>query len=197
MRKLPLRDPRLLIGILLVGGGGVLGGVLLGGDDSVSVAQVSSNVAAGESLEGKVTYVEIPRGSSGSSLQREDVDETAQVRRTLLSGEFVSESDLAADPEPNAVDVRLPLAQTPASSISIGDEVTLWRVNGATTPGSGPGAENMGVAILVAVGDPDGLSNQYTAEVRMDEEDVGDVLAALGAADSFVLVAHRYAGDGK
>lgn len=153
------RQPRLVLGVLLVAASMVLGGrVLAGLDDSVLVWQVESPARAGSSMSGiEVRAVSVrfdDADTEAAYLSAEQpVPTDAVVARPVAAGQLLAVADVV--PADGRAAAQLPL-DVPAGSLpldlAVGDRVDVWVVPGlADADGSAviPGQPVRGEAVRV------------------------------------------------
>jgi len=194
LRVQPWRDPRLLLGVLLVLGSAVGGARLVASyDDSERFWMLRSDVAAGDPVTREaltVTDVRID-GATAAGYLRADQEFPAEL------GELVWAHDLAAgallaetalQPDATSGGVELPLAVTSGafpSDLARGDHVDVWVGPG---PGGDAGAEAVRVleasTVLDAGSTGAGGEGALGRTVLVDAGDVpldGDDLGTVSA----------------
>lgn len=198
------RDPRLVVGVLLVCLSVVLGAQLLSaGDDVTPVWAVRDSVAAGETLSpddlrpAGVRFAEV--GDAARYVTATDpVAEGTVVTRDLAAGELVPLAALAAGDEPALLEVPLavPGGGVPAG-LAAGDRVDVWTVPLARAAERAPRAAQALTSVPVlrlggdggvgGVGGPDA-----TRQVVVGVEDSADLTGTLGQlADAHVVLVRR------
>lgn len=188
-----LADPRLLLGVLLVTGGGVAGSILFGGDTTVPLARMATNVAAGSEVNSHhVEVVLVPESIAENYVRAEEIPQGARAEHSLAQGDFLAVSDLTLADD-GGVDVYLPLLVQPANSLRVGDTVQVWRIS--RTAAGQPSQEPVLLvedAIVVAMSDGEQyMDGSSAAQVRVDSDDVSEILEVLGTQDGFAIVSAR------
>lgn len=196
LTRVPWKDPRLAAGVLLVLGGGLAGGLILSGDDTVPVLRAKSTIAEGTALTtGDFVVVDVPASVAGPHVRAASLPSDVVAAHSIADGELLSPSDLAAAESAKKVDLAIPLTVTPASGLRPGATVELWRVS-VEAPGGKEAAATVLAkeAVLLDVERGDGMfAGDVTAQVRVDPDDVESILAVLGTKDGFAIVD----GDGR
>ncbi|WP_300047761.1 hypothetical protein [Trueperella sp.] len=83
--------------------------------------------------------------------------------------------------------MTIPLIVAPASSVAVGSQVDVWRVQNATI-NTAPGARLIAQgAVLVSV-EAGGVGAQATAQIRVEPADVPGILEVLGTQDGLAIV---------
>ncbi|MFY9262685.1 MAG: hypothetical protein GX483_08545 [Actinomycetaceae bacterium] len=184
-----VRDPRLLFGMILIIGGGILGALILGGQEEVAVLRAGSDIAQGEPIaQADVESVYIPVGLAQDLMKPEDLaNNDAVALRSLGSGELIRRDALGV--LDSGVVITIGVVTAPASELTTGSHIDIWRIESATIQGEASARVIAQDAILVREIEQSGYSDGlHYVEVRVDGDDVGSVLEVLGANDSFAIV---------
>lgn len=184
-------DPRFVGGVFLIVLSVVLAVVVLrSATAGVAVYQARSDLAAGERVSAGDFVVVDARVPEGVYVASGSLPPKGELTRSVGRGELlpVSAIGAAGDRHP----LVLTLAQPLASSVRVGDRITLWAApgrDGAGGPQEGPrvlSREAIYVAkaatTTVSVGGPQ-------IEVRVPEVDLPAVVAAVGEQTPIVAVA--------
>lgn len=199
LRRPGLRDPRLLLGLVLVAGSVALGSwAVSAAARTVPVYAALRTVVPGEPLD--VGGLEVREVTLGLSLDayltaEEGLPDDLVVLRTIGAGELVPRSAVA---EAAAVELR-PVAISPDGALPRGVEpgstVDLWFVPEPADQGAGqtdaPAPYELAAGLTVAeVSEPTGAFSTaaVTVQVLVPLEDLADVLAALAAEGSVAVV---------
>ena len=200
LRLRPWRDPRLVLGVLLVLAATVLGARLAAaGDDSVEYWAVRSAVTAGDDVSQAVLEPVRVRltGSAGDTYVRADEEFSAPLddlvwAHALAPGSLVSKQALVA--RAGVARAQLPLSVTQGSApadLARGDLVDVWVGPG---PGDEAGAEAVRVLTSVRVlqsGDEAAAASGSLAQtvlVDVDGERLGTGVVGTVAAGHVTLV---------
>lgn len=193
------RDPRLLIGIVLVAGSVALGSwVFATADRTTPVYAADGPLVAGDPVTpDSVTVRHVRLGESGGAYLPADVvlPDGLVALRTVGDGELVP---VAAVVDGGELDVR-PVAVHPDGPVSSrvveGTSVDLWSVPDGPAHGSdppGPAPRQLAAGLVVAeVSEPSGafsVSGGATVHVLVPLDDLADVLAALAGDGSVEVV---------
>lgn len=195
------RDPRLGVGVLLVAVSVALGGwVFAQADKTVPVYQVKEPVAVGEALkDAPLELINVNlSGMYSSYLTAEDVDELAIGEsesvfiRAVPAGELLPRSALGSSSDlqlrPVSINVTNP---TP---LEVGSVADLWVMVEDVTGREVSEPELVASGLHVrGVEDDESLfaaASGNVVHVLVPEDDVGQVLAALGSKSSVTLVPH-------
>lgn len=200
LRIRPWRDPRLLIGLLLVLGATILGARLAAAsDDTVEYWSVRSTVAPGDPVSRdalQATRVRLSSGSKGNYLRTDE--EFAAPLDELVWAHGVSEGSLVDKdslvPRSSTTRSQLPLSVADGAApgdLDRGDLVDVW-------VGPGPGDEPTGKAKLVLEsvrviesGDDAAALNGSLAQtvlVDVDQSQLGGSVVSTVAAGHVTLV---------
>lgn len=197
LRRPGWRDPRLLLGVVLVAASVALGSWLVASAGrTVPVYAADVALVAGDVLDTDALVVREVRlaGSEGAYLSAAGPPpEGLVVVRTVGAGELVP---LAATAERSALDLR-PVAITPSGPLSrsvvAGASVDLWFVPAEDASAASPSTpRQLAEALAVAeVSEPTGtfaVGSGRTVHVLVPVADLPDVLAALAAEGSVEVV---------
>ncbi|WP_402466648.1 CpaB family protein [Isoptericola aurantiacus] len=198
LRRPTWRDPRLVVGVVLVAVSVALGSwVVSAADRTVGVYVAAGTLTPGEPVdEGRLRVVDVNLGVEADGYLRADAGLPADqvALRVVPEGELVAATALG---DAAAVDVRsvaVPVSAGISDRLHAGSVVDLWFVP-EQSPGSG--ADDPEPAPLVAgvvvedVDAADGglvVSQQGTLHVLVGDGDLPAVLAALGADGSVAVV---------
>jgi hypothetical protein len=198
------RNPRLLLGIVLVAGSVVLGARLLAAaDDTVAVWAVAADLPTGASVgEGDLERREVrfpdDATADGYVSAEERVPDDATLNRDVSAGELLPRSALAADPGEDLVEVPVSVVSDDLpATVRQGSVVDVW-----VTPkvSSVAGSKVKAVPVLsdvVVVAVPRtsaGLAPQTTRQVivGVPADRAGELGFALGGmADGRVVIARK------
>lgn len=197
------RNPRLLLGIILVAGSVVLGArVLAVADDSVGVWALASDLPAGAVLEAndlERRQVRFPDAETADRYlaARDNVPSGATLDRPVAAGELLPRSAFVERPGPELVEVPVSvLSDDLPTTVRQGSVVDVWVAPKVTTTGQPVKA----VAVLtdvVVVAVPrrtEGLGPQTTRQVIVGvpaarSRDLGPALG--GMADGRIVIARK------
>ena len=195
------RNPRLLLGLVLVAGSVVLGARLIAGaDDSVGVWALERDlpsgapVTSGDLVRRQVRFAEATTADRYLSAER-DLPSGATLERPLSAGELVPRAALATGDRPDLVEVPVSLAadDLPAT-VGQGSVVDVWVSPRAATTGTGRPTATQVLDDVVVVAVPrrsDSLAPQATRQVIVGTPAGGtaDLGAALGGmSDGRVVI---------
>lgn len=185
------RDPRLVVGVLIVAGCVLLGArVLAGADDTVAVWSVRTDLPAGSRISGDdLAAVHVRIGGSGA--ERYLLAETAPAPGSTLvrdvdAGELLPRSAVAASGAPAHLEVPLSVAPDDVpGSVRPGAIVDVWVTPTVAGPDDPSPRARLALADVVVVAVPsagDSLAPSTTRQVivGVDESRSGEVAEALG-----------------
>lgn len=201
------RDPRLVLGVVIVAGCVLLGArILAGADDTVAVWSVRHDVARGASIErDDVAVVRVHFVGSGSERYLPATDDLAPgtvATHDVAAGELLPRSAITTAAASNLVEVPLSVApdDLPAS-VRRGATVDVWVTPkvGATSDG-GPPRARLALDDVVVVEVPaggDSLAPQTTRQVivGVDDARTSDLAEALGMVADGRVVLTRQSGS--
>lgn len=187
------RDPRLLLGLVLVAASVALGsGLVAAAGRTVPVYAAAGPLVAGEPVTAEaLTVRDVRLGDLGDTYlsAAEDLPADLVAVRTVGEGELVPLSALATTPD---LDLR-PVALTPSgvlsSAVTEGARVDLWFVpevpagqEGAVAPEPRQLAAGLTVAEVSEAGGAFAVGGPgATVHVLVPQDELGAVLAALGS----------------
>lgn len=183
-----LLDPRFLLGLTLILGGGTVISVLLGDSNRIILSQVTNDIPLGYPVTSNdIVAVEMPANVAEAYLPYSDVGTGEVAQRTLRAGQLLLPADLG--PAVSGVVVRVPLIVAPASSLRVGDYVSLWHIAEASVSLDSHARVISEDAVIVGITEDQALVDSgISAELRIAETDVEAVLAVLGTQDGFAIV---------
>ncbi|ANC32892.1 SAF domain-containing protein [Isoptericola dokdonensis] len=197
LRRPTWRDPRLVVGLLLVATSVALGSwVVSGADRTVPVYAAAATLTPGEPVgPDSLRVVDVNLGDEQDVYLRADAGppEGRVALRVVDEGELVA---VAALGDAAAVDVRsvaVPVASGLSERIRAGAAVDLWFVpSPGGEAGSGPDPVPVVEGVVVEQVDvaESGLvvSDQGTLHVLVPQDDLPGVLSALGADGAVAVV---------
>lgn len=197
------RDPRLVVGVVIVAGCVLLGArVLAGADDTVAVWSARSDLPAGSRLFGDdLTAVQVR--IAGSSADRYLLAETALAPGSTLvrevdAGELLPRAAVASSGAPAHLEVPLSVAPDDVpGSVRPGTIVDVWVTPKAAGPNGHSPRARLALEDVVVVAVPsagDSLAPRTTRQVivGVDESRSGEVAEALGLmADGRIVLIGR------
>ncbi|USR79666.1 SAF domain-containing protein [Arcanobacterium pinnipediorum] len=180
------RDPRILLGTVLVLGGGVVGGLLAQPTQSVYVPQASVHIAAGDHLTAEqFTFVEMPQDLAASYVHGSHIPQGSFAQRALAPGEFLPKATIGTAKEGNTI--ALSLAAPVSSDLKPGQEVTIWRIPHHYDGQASIVAQH---ALFVLVHETRAMTDgRPIVDVRLNDAGIAGVITALGNGDEFIIVA--------
>jgi hypothetical protein len=198
------RNPRLLLGVVLVAGSVVLGARLLASaDDTVGVWAVARDLPAGAAIDDsdlERRQVRFPDAETadGYLASQDDLPAGAALNRPVSAGELLPRSALAEESQPDLVEVPVSvLSDDLPATVRQGSVVDVWVAPKVSSVGA---AEVKAVPVLtdvVVVAVPhtsQGLAPQTNRQVivGVPAERAGDLGTALGGmSDGRVIVARK------
>lgn len=179
------RDPRLLLGMVLVIGGGTAGALLMSKPDSVLVPQATTDVAAGDTLDkNNFTLIQMPRDIAHSYVHGLDFAPGSITQRSLSAGEFLPEN--AVGKKNVGIDIAVPVAVPQSSALKPGTTINVWRVPRDKDAHSEIIARD---AIFVGVEERKVIADgKKFVNIRVNSGGVANIVEALGRGDGFVVV---------
>jgi hypothetical protein len=200
------RDPRLLVGVVIVAVCVLLGArVLAGADDTVAVWSVRHDVPMGSALQRdhvEAVRVHFTDGGADRYLPASSVlPAGTTVSREVLAGELLPRSALAGEPVVDLVEVPLSVApdDLPAS-VRRGATVDVWVTPAVPATGEERARARLALDDVVVVAVPsssDSLAPRTTQQVivGVEEARTGDLADALGMMADGRIVLTRRAGS--
>jgi hypothetical protein len=189
------RDPRLLIGILIVAASVVAGARLLASaDDSVSVWSVAADMGAGDTVTSDDLVARRVRFAEGGDLDHyfgsdAAVPEGLQLLRGIGAGELLPRTAVGTPDESGLLQVPIAVdAEQVPPTVAAGSTVDIYLV---PTAGSDCGSACSGGPVLtgVTVVDASAIDEGFAATgkrqlvVGVEAEDASRFFKALGAGD--------------
>jgi hypothetical protein len=199
LRLRPWRDPRLILGVLLVLGATVLGGRLAAaGDDRVEYWSVRAGAAPGDAVSRddlRPAKVRLPGGAAGNYIRTDEefdapLDELVWAH-PLAAGSLVGKESLVARSDATRGELPLTVTQGAApSDLAKGDVVDVWVGPG---PGDEPGDAVRvleGVRVLGSGGEAAAVGGglSQTVLVDVDESQLGTEVVSSVATKHVTLV---------
>jgi hypothetical protein len=197
LRRPTWRDPRLVVGLLLVASSVALGAwVVSGADRTVPGYAAAATLTPGEQVgPDSLRVVDVNLGDQQDAYLRADAGppEGRVALRVVEEGELVASAALG---DAGSVDVRsvaVPVASGLSERIRPGASVDLWFVpasGGDPDPGPDPAPVVEGVVVEQVDVAESGLvvSDQGTLHVLVPDGDLPGVLSALGADGTVAVV---------
>jgi Flp pilus assembly protein CpaB len=197
------RDPRLLVGVVLVAGSGLLGATLLSDDATVAVWATRDAVAAGEPVRADALVRREVRFADQADADRyvsagDPLPGGATLSRDVGRGELLPRAAIAPDPEAPAVEVPLRVAvEALPATVRTGSVVDVWVTpspDRATATGPEPAAQlvlrDVRVLAVSRGGGALGAAAERQVIVGLDETEEVDLAGALAdmARGDVVLV---------
>jgi hypothetical protein len=197
------RDPRLLVGVVLVAGSGLLGATLLSDDATVAVWATRDAVAAGEPVRADALVRREVRFADQADADRyvsagDPLPAGATLSRDVGRGELLPRAAIAPDPEAPAVEVPLRVAvEALPATVRTGSVVDVWVTpspDRATATGPEPAAQlvlrDVRVLAVSRGGGALGAAAERQVIVGLDETEEVDLPGALAdmARGDVVLV---------
>lgn len=204
LRRPTWRDPRLLVGVVVVALSVALGSWAVsaaGRTDAVYAAEgvlTPGDVLTGDDL--RTVEVRLGGGTDGYLLVSDGLPEDAVVLRTVEPGEFVPASALGAGEDLAVRAVAVPVASGLSDRIVAGADVDLWHVPPAPGTAAGaqpapePAAQPVPLVEGVTVAQVDEEAGTFvaggpvTVHVLVAEEDLPAVLGAVAGEGSIAVV---------
>jgi Flp pilus assembly protein CpaB len=197
------RDPRLLVGVVLVAGSGLLGATLLSDDATVAVWATRDAVAAGEPVRADALVRREVRFADQADADRyvsagDPLPTGATLSRDVGLGELLPRAAIAPDPEAPAVEVPLRVAvEALPATVRTGSVVDVWVTpspDRATATGPEPAAKlvlrDVRVLAVSRGGGALGAAAERQVIVGLDETEEVDLPGTLAdmARGDVVLV---------
>lgn len=195
VRRPSWRDPRLLVGLVLVLGATALGGLLVArADDTVPVLAAGATLVRGDSLQQsdlQVVRVRLADVGPAYLAAGEELPADAVALRTVPVGELVPASAVGAADELDSRPVSLPWQGPRPEGLQRGAAVDLWVTPREDTSSFGDPALLVEAADVFAVVEGStglGSTGGTQVQVMLEPEGVQELLAALAAEDRIDLV---------
>lgn len=195
LRRPSWRDPRLLVGLVLVLGATVLGGVLVArADDTVGVLAAGETLVRGDSLvqgELRVVRVRLDGVDESYVLAADPLLEDAVALRTVPAGELVPTSAVGRSADLDSRPVSLPWQGPRPETLVRGSTVDVWVAAREGTSDFGePQLAVAGADVFAVVEGSSGLGQAggVQVQVMLEPDGVQQMLAALAAEDRVDLV---------
>lgn len=190
------RDPRLAAGAVLIAGSVALGAWAV--DAAARTEQVyllTRDVAPGASLEAQgVLAVVGAQPGTGAYLRVGELPSGAVATRAMGKGELVPRAAVDDAGPAGMRSLVLDIASGLPAGTGVGDVVDLWSLPSTRTAAQDPdaGAEEVATGLTVAAVGEAGQSlvgaSTVSVELLVPEASLSDVLTAVGAQGSLVLV---------
>ena len=190
------RDPRLLVGVVLVALSVGLGAWAVGSAGrTVSVLAAADPLIVGQALTDQELVVRQVQLSDAEQLYLAagtDLSADLVVTRAVGAGELVPAAAVSSGADLGLREVAVGAAGQLASSVVEGSSVDLWFVPDATTAAPVPHPRELAVDLMVAqVSVPTGalaVGSGATVHVMVPVGDLSDILAALAADGGIEVV---------
>lgn len=197
------RDPRLLVGVVLVAGSGLLGATLLAGDATVAVWATRDALAEGEPVRADALVRREVRFSDQSDADRylaaaDTLPGGATLSRDVGAGELLPRAAIAQDQEAPVVELPLRVAaEAVPATVRTGSVVDVWVTpspdRAATIDGDAAARLVLSDVRVLAVsrgGGALGAAAERQVIVGLDQAQEPDLAGALAemAAGDVVLV---------
>lgn len=196
MRRPTWRDPRLLVGIVLIVAA-VVGVILLvnAQDRTVPVYAADRELSSGTPLETddlRVVHVQLDAAAEHYLSAEADLPSDVELIRPLTEGELLPSAALASVDSQQRQAVTVEVQHDLARSVQPGRRVDVWAASGYLTQ-QGQGEVNI-LAAAAEVTDiresssAFGTSSGVTVELLVGPDEVTDLLAAFGAGDALTVL---------
>jgi hypothetical protein len=199
------RDPRLWVGIAIVGVSVVAGARLLAAaDDTVPVWALSSDLGTGDHVSEDDLVAHRVRFSDDTALERyftadDELPADLELTRPVSEGELLPRAAVGSAAETDTVEV--PVAVDPEqvpNSVEVGTVVNIYLVPSVPPVGPGPVPTEAepalaGVTVVDAprIEDSFGTSGKRQLVLAVTEKDARRFFALLGSMDSPVITVSR------
>jgi len=175
------RDPRLLLGVVLVFVAMAAGALILGSRPSgVPVLRTADNLPAGIALtpeDFEISVVDLP---DGSTYLNGLPDGTLVLAQPLNAGEFVASTDFVVGPGADVRLVTVPVDTLHAPiSLASGARVDVWAT--ATSEGAVPTLVMRDALVAATSADTESSTGQLGVVLEVPTADAGAVVAATHA----------------
>ena len=189
------RDPRLLVGVVLVALAVALGAWTVGrADRTVAVLVADGELTPGQPLTGErigIARVHLDDASRYLSPD-ESIPARAVVTRTVGDGELIPRSSIGSADRLGLRPVAVPVQAALADGVRPGAQVDLWFTPDRDSIAAGVAPHAVAEGLTVAeVGKQDGgfsISNSSTVQVLVPTTQLAAVLGALAAEGSVAIV---------
>lgn len=195
VRRPSWRDPRLLVGLVLVLGATALGGVLVArADDSVPVLAAGTTLVRGDTLSEaglQVVRVRLDEVDEAYLAAEDALPADAVALRTVPAGELVPASAVGSAADLASRPVALPWQGPRPQGLVRGAAVDLWVAPREGTSSYGTPRLAVAGADVFAVDEASsglGATGGAQVQVMLEPEGVQQMLAALAAEDRIDLV---------
>ena len=194
LRRPRWKDPRLIVGIILVLSRVLMGSLLVSRLSATTPVLVArSTIVPGDRIEeGQLAVVELRLGEQEQLYvgSLDAVPEGSVATRTVQAGELLPISALGQAADVPLRPVVIPVDATVAESVVPGAQVELWHTLPADTDGAG-GEARMLVedAVVRRIDEGNALGMRSMAvEVLVSRDDVGPLLEVLGRGDRLDVI---------
>lgn len=194
LRRPRWKDPRLIVGIILVLSSVLMGSLLVSRLSATTPVLVArSTIVPGDRIEeGQLAVVELRLGEQEQLYvgSPDAVPEGSVATRTVQAGELLPISALGQAADVPLRPVVIPVDATVAESVVPGAQVELWHTLPADTDGAG-GEARMLVedAVVRRIDEGNALGMRSMAvEVLVSRDDVGPLLEVLGRGDRLDVI---------
>ncbi|QIK82898.1 SAF domain-containing protein [Sanguibacter sp. HDW7] len=193
------KDPRLVVGVLLVAGSVALGSwTVRAARQTVPVLAAVTDLPAGHVLtDADLRPVEVALGPTGERyLGSDDAVAGAVLARPVRAGELVPGTLLVTRAEAGLRTVAIPLSGPLPGDVRVGGLVDVWLLPAPDPAGkeaTAPHAVAQGLDVTAVATESgafgSGLGPGTTVEVRVGDADLPTVLGALAAEGDLAIVA--------
>lgn len=194
LRRPRWKDPRLIVGIILVLSSVLMGSLLVSRLSATTPVLVArSTIVPGDRIEeGQLAVVEL-RLAEQEQLYVGSLDavpEGSVATRTVQAGELLPISALGQAADVPLRPVVIPVDATVAESVVPGAQVELWHTLPADTDGAGGEARMLVAdAVVRRIDEGNALGMRSMAvEVLVSRDDVGPLLEVLGRGDRLDVI---------
>ncbi len=195
-------DPRLLIGIVLVGVSTAGVWALVSGlDDSAEIYAVRDTVTPGTRLQESDLSLESARLGANAThylAPGELPEQGLVVTRTIGAGEFVPDTAVDAVDRADLATVVVPNRGALPSELQVGSTVDVWAATELEQGAFEPPAVLVAGAQIAGIHEPEGMvasSGGVSVELLIPREKVAALLQALAAGDAIDLIPARASTD--
>lgn len=195
LRKPTVKDPRLVIGILLVALSVWIGTWAVGNAKQLDIAYVAANpLVPGQPIKASdLRPVELNLAGQSSHYLRKGIEagETVIAVRAIGAGEVIPVDALTSQDSVNSRIVALPIAEDLSKTISVGSQVDLWHIpkaNSGEETAPREVAKGLYVSEIPDSGGAFSVSSGRIVHVVVPVAGVPDVLAALKEDGTLTLL---------